>query len=86
MDSVLPNTSIWAEAGGSLQLAKTTSDGSLGTLSGIMLWLTSFLSQGRFVVDGFWPAFLGGLIVSVVTVILSALVREDDKTDRFTRG
>jgi putative membrane protein len=39
-----------------------------------------------FYVDGFWPAFLGGLIVSVVTVILSALVREDDKTDRFTRG
>jgi putative membrane protein len=39
-----------------------------------------------FYVDGFWPAFLGGLIVSIVTVILSALVREDDKTDRFTRG
>lgn len=38
-----------------------------------------------FYVDGFWPAFLGGLIVSIVTVILSALVREDDKTDRFTR-
>jgi len=39
-----------------------------------------------FYVDGFWPAFLGGLIVSIVTVILSALVREDDKTDRFTQG
>jgi len=39
-----------------------------------------------FYVDGLWPAFLGGLIVSIVTVILSALVREDDKTDRFTRG
>ena len=32
-----------------------------------------------FYVDGFWSAFLGGLIVSIVTVILSALVREDDK-------
>jgi len=30
-----------------------------------------------FYVDGFWSAFLGALIVSVVTVILSALVRED---------
>jgi putative membrane protein len=39
-----------------------------------------------FYVDGFWSAFLGALIVSIVTVILSALVREDDKTDRFTRG
>ena len=32
-----------------------------------------------FYVDGFWPAFLGALIVSVVTVILSALVREDER-------
>jgi putative membrane protein len=39
-----------------------------------------------FYVDGFWSAFLGALIVSIVTVILSALVREDDKTDRLTRG
>jgi uncharacterized membrane protein YvlD (DUF360 family) len=27
-------------------------------------------------VDGFLPAFLGALIVSIVTVILSAVVRE----------
>jgi putative membrane protein len=39
-----------------------------------------------FYVDGFWSAFLGALIVSIVTVILSAMVREDDKTDKFTRG
>ena len=39
-----------------------------------------------FYVDGFWAAFLGGLIVSIVTVILSALVREEDKKDRSTRG
>jgi uncharacterized membrane protein YvlD (DUF360 family) len=30
-------------------------------------------------VDGFGPAFLGGLIVSVVSMILSALVKEDDE-------
>jgi uncharacterized membrane protein YvlD (DUF360 family) len=35
-----------------------------------------------FYVDGFWSALLGALIVSIVTVILSALVREDEK-DRF---
>jgi putative membrane protein len=29
-----------------------------------------------FYVDGFWAAFLGSLIVSIVSVILSALVRE----------
>ncbi len=29
-----------------------------------------------FYIDGFWPAFLGALIVSIVTVILSALIKE----------
>jgi putative membrane protein len=31
-----------------------------------------------FAVNGFWPAFWGALIVSIVTAILSALVREED--------
>jgi len=30
-----------------------------------------------FYVDGFWSAFWGALIVSIVSVILTALVRED---------
>ena len=30
-----------------------------------------------FYVDGFWPAFWGALIVTIVSVVLSALVRED---------
>lgn len=30
-----------------------------------------------FYVHGFWPAFWGALIVSIVTIILSALVKED---------
>ncbi len=30
-----------------------------------------------FQVDGFWPAFLGALIVSVVTVVLSAVLKDD---------
>ncbi len=32
-----------------------------------------------FAVNGFWPAFWGALIVSIVTAILSAIVREDDE-------
>jgi len=31
-----------------------------------------------FRVDGFWPAFLGGLIVSVVTTLLSVFVKDAD--------
>lgn len=32
-----------------------------------------------FTVNGFWPAFLGGLVVSVVSVVLSLLFREELK-------
>jgi putative membrane protein len=52
-------------------------------INGLTLWLASAIAVNwfhvGFYVDGFWPAFLGALIVSVVTVILSALVKEDKK-------
>jgi putative membrane protein len=51
-------------------------------INGFTLWLSSQVAQSWFnvgyYVDGFGAAFLGGLIVSVVSVILSALVKEDD--------
>ena len=50
-------------------------------INGITLWLASVIARNwfhvGFYVDGFWSAFLGALIVSIVTVILSAFVRED---------
>ena len=51
-------------------------------INGLTLWLSSSIAVNwfsvGFYVNGFWPAFLGGLIVSVVTVILSALIRDDE--------
>jgi putative membrane protein len=38
-----------------------------------------------FYVDGFWAAFLGALIVSIVSVILTALVREKSPQQPFNR-
>jgi putative membrane protein len=52
-------------------------------INGFTLWLSSQIAQRWFnvgyYVDGFGAAFLGGLIVSVVSVILSALLRDDDR-------
>ena len=48
-------------------------------INGLMLWLTSSLSSALglgFQVSGFWAAFWGGLVVSVVSTILSMLVGE----------
>ena len=68
-------------------------------INGLTLWLASLIainwfnvgyyiegfSINSFYVGPFWTAFLGALIVSVVTVILSALVREDEPRRHQTR-
>lgn len=48
-------------------------------VNGLMLWLTSGLSGElglQFHVSGFWAAFLGALVVSIVSTLLAVLVRE----------
>ena len=53
-------------------------------VNGLMLWLTSSLSASLglgFHVSGFWAAFFGALVVSVVSLILSLLIR-DPSSDR----
>ena len=48
-------------------------------VNGLMLWLTSTLSAALglgFHVDGFWPAFWGALVVSIVSTILSIFVTD----------
>jgi putative membrane protein len=51
-------------------------------VNALLLWLTSWLAGKLNLpwhITGFWPAFWGGLIVSVVTWLLSILIREPDK-------
>jgi putative membrane protein len=39
-----------------------------------------------FYIDGFWPAFWGAIIVSLVSVVLNTLIRdEDEKEERHGR-
>ncbi|HEY2150435.1 MAG TPA: phage holin family protein [Vicinamibacterales bacterium] len=48
-------------------------------VNGLMLWLTSSLSSSLglgFAVTGFWPAFWGGLVVSLVSTILSMVISD----------
>ena len=48
-------------------------------VNGLMLWLTSALSHRLglgFSVAGFWSAFWGALVVSVVGTVLSAMTRD----------
>jgi putative membrane protein len=48
-------------------------------INAFMLWLTSALSAQLglgFRVDGFWSAFLGALVVSIVGTLLALMVNE----------
>ena len=47
-----------------------------------LFWLTGLIGLNfgaGFTVDGFWPAFLGGLIVSIVSVILTTFSKDDKR-------
>lgn len=45
-----------------------------------LFWLTGQIGQVfgiQLVIDGFWPALFGGLVVSVVSILLSLILKEE---------
>jgi putative membrane protein len=51
-------------------------------VNGLMLWLTSSLSASLglgFHVSGFWASFWGALVVSIVSTLLSMLIRDSSR-------
>jgi putative membrane protein len=47
-----------------------------------LFWLTGIIGANfniGFLVDSFWAAFLGGLIVSVVSIVLSTVFKDETK-------
>lgn len=50
-------------------------------INALMLLLTSWIGTVigyRFYIDGFWPAFWGGLVVSVVSVVLNLVIQDEE--------
>jgi putative membrane protein len=50
-----------------------------------LFWLTSQVGQAfgiGFTIEGFWPAFLGGLVVTAVSVVLSLILKDELKSRR----
>ena len=59
----------------------------LGTLliNTLLFWLTGLIGSRfdiGYTVDGFWPAFLGALVVTLVSVVLTLLLRDEGKPRR----
>jgi putative membrane protein len=53
-------------------------------INALMLGLTAWLVPSL-TIDGLWPAFLGALIISLVSGVISLLIREDWEDRRARR-
>jgi putative membrane protein len=56
----------------------------LFVINGLMLWLTSRVSVALglgFQVEGFWAAFWGAVVVTLVSTVLSFAVRDGDRRE-----
>ncbi len=55
-------------------------------INAVTLLLAAYLANDLFhvgfYIDGFWPALWGAIIVSVVSIVLSAFIRDDDEHRR----
>ncbi|MCA9914434.1 MAG: phage holin family protein [Anaerolineae bacterium] len=43
------------------------------------LQIAAYFSGNNFVIDGFWPAFWGGIIMAIVNMVLEGIIGDDDK-------
>jgi putative membrane protein len=47
-------------------------------VNALMLQLTALLSDGTLTVDRFWDALFGGIVISIVSTLLSVFVSDED--------
>lgn len=59
-------------------------------INAFVLQITAYFAGGRFDVDGFGAAFLGGIIMSLTNMVLEGITgtnkKDDDKPQRKKRG
>jgi putative membrane protein len=54
-------------------------------INAFLFWLTGQIGLAfdmGFIVDGFWPALLGGLVVSAVSLVMGMILRDELKGKR----
>ncbi|MEO1288720.1 MAG: phage holin family protein [Chloroflexota bacterium] len=49
-------------------------------INGFVLYIASEFAGGALIIDGFWPAFWGGIIMAIVNMILEGIfgIRDDE--------
>src|SRR5579871_2776991 len=51
-------------------------------INGLMLLLTASLSGGRLIIDSFWWAVLGGIVMGVIGLILEGVLGQQERKDK----
>ncbi len=51
-------------------------------INGVMLLITASLIPARLQIDGFWPAFVGGIVMSIISIILERVLGVNDDNNR----
>ena len=54
-------------------------------INAVLLLLTAELVEGFKIEGGFWPAFWGALVISIVTLIANSLTKRGDSQMSFQR-
>jgi putative membrane protein len=55
-------------------------------INALLLLSVSWLMHGRFAIDGFWTAFWGALVISLISIFLNTLTGTGDSRVQVKRG
>ena len=51
-------------------------------INGVMLLITAALIPARLQIDGLWPAILGGIVMSIISIVLERVLGVNDDNNR----
>jgi putative membrane protein len=57
-------------------------------INAVVLLVTASLIPARLQIDGFWPAFVGGIVMSIISMVLERIlgVKDDNRNDKNKRN
>ena len=55
-------------------------------INAVVLLVTASLIPARLQIDGFWPAFVGGIVMSIISIILERVLGVKDDNNRNNKN
>lgn len=57
-------------------------------INAVVLLVTASLIPARLQIDGFWPAFVGGIVMSIISMVLERIlgVKDDNRNNKNKRN